>query len=376
MSNHEPEIMGDGLLITHRDTWAGKRRAASTAFIAAAMLVNACATNTVSPAPAPAVVPGTTVAKRPAPTPDLEPARFWAFTAPWDARSDSSLREHAAVLDAAITGWIQLDSVTTRPTLLYADDSSRAGASTRRFALVTSWHGRSFHPAVVRQLGSNAQALAALAARIGRLVSSGGYSGVVLDFEEQSGADTALTARVVSILADSIRAHGASTVAVAIPAADTAAYPTRSFFPAADFVVVMLYDEHWSTSAPGPIATPDWVRRTLGQRIADVGVDHVVAALPLYSYLWRGSSPAEPLSFADAMQAAARANVEIARDPASQSLHATEPGAWDLWSSDAELLVALKNELAALGVTRIALWRLGQEDPAVWPLIAKWSTPR
>jgi len=45
-------------------------------------------------------------------------------------------------------------------------------------------------------------------------------------------------------------------------------------------------------------------------------------------------------------------------------------------SSDAVLLRALRDEVAALGVTRIALWRLGQEDPAVWPLVARWAVPR
>lgn len=348
--------------------------------VAGAIAVNACATNVASPAPAPLPSPATFPAPA-APGPggasaDLVPARFWAFTAPWDARSDTSLRQHEPVLDAAITGWIQLDSLTGHPALLYPDDSSRRGSSTRRFALVTTWHGHGFHPRVVRRLAASARELAAVASRLGHLVSAGDYTGIVLDLEEQSAADTALVARVVAVLADSVRSHGASTVAVAIPAADTAAYPTRAFFPAADFVLVMLYDEHWSTSAPGPIATPDWVRRTLGQRIADVGADHVVAALPLYSYLWRGSRPAESLSFADAQRAAAQANVEIARDPASRSLHAIQPGAWDLWSSDAELLGALRSEVVALGVTRIALWRLGQEDPAVWPLVARWSAPR
>jgi peptidoglycan-N-acetylglucosamine deacetylase len=348
----------------------GKGRAAQVALVAAALVVTACTTNVATPAPAPAPIAPPIVAA------DLRTTRFWGFTAPWDAHSDSSLRKHAPSLDAAITGWIQLDSSTARPKLLYPDDSARAPATMRRFALVTSWHGREFHPALVRRLGSNPRELAVAASRVARLTERHGYTGIVLDLEQQSPQDTGITARVVRAVADSVRAHGASTVAVAVPAADTAAYPTRIFFPAADFVVVMLYDEHWSTSAPGPVATPDWVRRTLGQRISDVGVDRIVAALPLYGYLWRGNKPAEPLSFSDAQRAASQANVEIDRDPASRSLHAIQPGSWELWSSDAELLQALRDEVAALGVTRIALWRLGQEDPGVWKIIDSRSAPR
>ena len=356
-------------VVAHRGIHGGKRRAAPAALLAAAMLIGGCTANVANPAPV-------TTPRAPANSTDLTSERFWAFTAPWDAKSDSSLREHEPVLDVAITGWIQLDSTTGHPELLYADDSARASATTRRFALVTSWHGRGFHPEMVRRLGARPGDLGKAASRVARLVAGGGYSGIVLDLEEQSVADTALTARVLRVLADSVRGHGASTVAIALPAADTAAYPTRAFFPAADFALIMLYDEHWSASAPGPVATPDWVRRTLAQRIADVGADRIVAALPVYGYLWRANEPAEPLSFADAQRAASRAGVEIGRDPASRSLHAIQPGGWELWSSDAESVRALREEVAALGVTRIALWRLGQEDPNVWPLVARWSAPR
>ncbi|HEV8209793.1 MAG TPA: hypothetical protein VGP77_06710, partial [Vicinamibacterales bacterium] len=77
----------------------------------------------------------------------------------------------------------------------------------------------------------------------------------------------------------------------------------------------------------------------------------------------------EPLSFPDGRRAAAQANVDLARDPSSSSLHAIQPSVWELWMTDAELLRALVDQVTDLGVTRIALWRLGQEDPDVWRLL-------
>ena len=305
-----------------------------------------------------------------APTPAVQPVSLWGFTAPWDARSDSSLGANAARLDAAVTGWIQLDSVTGQPTLLYAD-TARIPAGTGRLALVTSWHGQRFHPETVRRLGADPAALGATAGRIADLVSAGRYRGVVLDLEALSQADTGLTIRVVRAFGDSVRRRGESTIALAIPASDTSAYPTRALAQIVDFLVVMLYDEHWSTSGPGPIATPSWVRRTLGQRVAEVGASRIVAALPLYGYLWRPNQPARTLGFDDARRAAIQASVELSRDPASRSLRAIQPGNWELWMSDAELLRALRAEVSALGVTRIALWRLGLEDPAVWSVLRR-----
>lgn len=338
----------------------GQRTRQSLARFAVLAAVVACA-----PSATPVTVPGPASATRLA----RSPASIWGFTAPWDPRSDSTVAAFGARLDAVVTGWIQLDSTSGEPMLLYPDNASRPGMPSRRFALVTSWQGRRFHPELVRRVGADSLSLARIASRIGDIVRVGGYAGVVLDLEDQARGDTTITAAAIRTIGAQARQAGAKTIAVAIPAGDTAAYPTRMLFPAADLAVVMLYDEHWSTSAPGPIATPDWVRRTLGQRVADVGADRLVAALPLYGYLWRGTQPGEPLSFADARRAAAQANVDLVRDPSSTSLHAVQPGVWDLWMTDAELFRVLVDQATAVGVGRIALWRLGQEDPAVWRLL-------
>ena len=305
------------------------------------------------------------------PTPAAPPPAVWGFAAPWDPRSDSSLRANGARLDVAVTGWIQLDSLTGQPTLLYPDDPTHASPTTTRLALVTSYHGQTFHPGAIRSLATDERTLASAAGHLAEITASGRYRGIVLDFEGQAPADTDATVRVVRAFRDSVRARGSSLVAVAIPAADTAAYPTRTFMAVADLLIVMLYDEHWSTSAPGPIATPTWVRRTLGQRVADVGASRIVAALPVYGYQWQAAQVAVPLSFDDARRAATQAGVELLRDPASRSLHAIQPGGWELWQSDSDLLRALRDEVASLGVTKIALWRLGLEDPGVWNVLAK-----
>lgn len=327
------------------------RRSSSLALLLPACALMACGAGTVAPRPA------------------IPPPAVWGFTAPWDQRSDSSLRANSARLDVAITGWIQLDSLTGRPSALYPDDPSLIVSPTMRLALVSTFHGQRFHPEAIRALAADTAALAVAAGRLADLAVRGSYRGIVLDLEGQSAADTALTMRVVRAFSDSVRNRGVSLIAMAVPAGDTAAYPSRPLVAVVDALVVMLYDEHWSTSAPGPVATPLWVRRTLAQRVADVGASRIVAALPVYGYLWRGSGPATPVGFDDARRAAAQASVELTRDPASRSLHAVEAGIWDLWMTDAEHLRALRAEVNALGVTRIALWRLGLEDPAIWSVL-------
>ncbi|MBC7671392.1 MAG: hypothetical protein H7247_03135, partial [Polaromonas sp.] len=136
----------------------------------------------------------------------------------------------------------------------------------------------------------------------------------------------------------------------------------------ADLLLIMLYDQHWATSPPGAITGPQWLRRTLAMRVQESGADRLVAGLPFYGYQWRTNAPTATTSYDEARRLAAEAGVAFDRDPATQSLHAVRAGAdgWELWVTDAVLLDSLRREVSALGVRRVAYWRLGLEDPAVW----------
>jgi spore germination protein YaaH len=292
----------------------------------------------------------------------------WGFTAPWDPRSAASVLAHARQLDAIVFGWIPLDTITGGPFVLYPDSVARLPTSPRRMSIVTSFVGNAFHPSVIRQLALDGAALRRSATAVAAQARRSGSRGLVLDFEGMTGADSDATRLVVAEMARAARAQGVGPVVVAVPASDTVAYPARLFDASADLLLVMLYDQHWSTSPPGPIAAPDWVRRTLGVRAAERGANRLVAALPLYGYLWRPNSVATTIGYEDALKLAAEAGTTLARDPATSTLHATRPGAdgWELWVSDAELVAALEREVSDLGVRRVAFWRLGLEDPAIW----------
>jgi spore germination protein YaaH len=294
---------------------------------------------------------------------------FWAFTGPWDARSDASLRANATRLDGAVTGWIGLDSLTGEPLLpsAYADTIRLPTGTPRRFALVTSWHGLGFHAAPIRALGSDPARLARVASRLARYADSMRYTGLVLDFETLEAADVDAQLAVLRAIRDSAKAHGVTTIAVAVPAEPDAAYPTRALTGVTDFVLVMLYDQHWPGSEPGPISAPDWVTRNLSRVVSEVGASRVVAGLPLYGYHWVKGKPGVGVSFDSGMRNAERDGILMRRDSASRTLRGTSMnGNSAIWLTDATLLEELIRDAERLGVRRFAFWRLGQEDPAVW----------
>jgi spore germination protein YaaH len=297
---------------------------------------------------------------------------FWGFTGPWDERSDESVRAHSKHLARVITGWITLDSISFRPVQLYRDtvapDARLAGQT---MALITTYEGSRFHPEVIRGLASSDEVAAATAGAIAALVDSGAYRGVVIDFEGMTGRDLDALRRVTAAVADSVRAHGVTTVAIAVPAADTTAYPGALLLESADIIMPLLYDQHWSASAPGPIASPEWVRRQLGMRVAEVGAERIVAALPLYGYRWRRAAETEVISFEDARRLSVMTNIALVRDLGSATLNASSPEGWEVWVSDRVLIETLVRDARRLGVTTFALWRLGLEDPGIWEAIGR-----
>jgi spore germination protein YaaH len=301
--------------------------------------------------------------------PASQRADFWGFTGPWDAASDRSVRDYGGQLNAVINGWITIDSASAQPVIPspYADTIRPGGGTPDRMAIVTSWHGDRFHAEPIRRLGRDPQGLASAAGAIARYAQSMRYSGLVLDFETLERADVPALLRVSRAIADSARAHRVRTIAIAIPATDTLAYPARALLGAVDAVVVMLYDQHWSGSEPGPIADPAWVKSVLALRVAEAGgPGRIVAALPAYGYRWQKGKPTESVSFEQATRMASADRTPLERDRSSRFLRTRGGQNSEIWVSDADLLATLVRESQALGVNRFAIWRLGQEDPAIW----------
>jgi spore germination protein YaaH len=131
----------------------------------------------------------------------------------------------------------------------------------------------------------------------------------------------------------------------------------------------MLYDLHWTGGSAGPVVEVSWAKRMLEGRIGEVGADHIIAAFPLYGYRWPSSGSGETVTYADAVRAVTSSGGSLRRDSATGSLQARLSSGGQVWVTDAIQLERLLEVAKEAGVRRVALWYIGQEDPAVWPLL-------
>jgi spore germination protein YaaH len=236
----------------------------------------------------------------------------------------------------------------------------------RRLAVITSFQGSRYHPDVIRGLTESGDAVAVAAGSIASLVASSASQGVILDFQEMTAEDLPTLVDVSRAIADSSRAHSTATVTLMIPAADSSGYPARILGRVADLLLVTLFPEHGVNTPAGPIVSPDWFTRRLGQRVSEAGVNRIVAGIPCDGVRWdkRG---ARRISYLDAVRLAHEANTPIVRDPASGNLHAvSNRDGWELWVADHELVEKLISEGRRIGVTRFALFGLDGADPELF----------
>ena len=291
----------------------------------------------------------------------------WVFTAPWDSASTAALAAGVAPDATIITGWIALDSLGGPPTSLFADPLRRdTTGRPPRYALITSYRKDRFHPEAVRRLARDGNARARASDVVEQVVRDGAYAGVVLDLEALTPDDTAALSVVAGALGAAARRGGATDVAMAVPALDTASYPPRTLLPRVDRLLIMLYDLHWSGSDPGPVVSRSWARQALGTWVAAAGASRVVAAVPTYGYHWRDGMPTDVVGWADVQRLAREAGKPVVRDSASGALKLTLGARNEAWIADGPLAAQLAEDARALGVRTIALWRLGLEDPAIW----------
>lgn len=288
----------------------------------------------------------------------------WGFTAFWDTLSRNSAARNGTSLDGLVTTWIALDTAGKSPAVLFVDSSPDPRIPERRLALITSYVHPSFRPVAIRRLAANPRGLARAASSIAATMASARHRGAVLDFEALEPGDLPALASVVRTLSDTLRARGLGPVVVAVPAADTVAYPGQALLDAgADFLLPMLYDQHWAGGRAGPVSARGWVASTLKVRVKEVGAARLIAGLPLYGYRWPTSGKGVTVTFAEASSAAAGA---LTRDSVTGSLRAALAGGGEVWVTDAALLKGLIAIAEAHGVRRFALWYIGQEDPNVW----------
>jgi len=141
-----------------------------------------------------------------------------------------------------------------------------------------------------------------------------------------------------------------------------------------DRVFVMAYDEHWSSSKPGPVASIDWCNNIAEHSLETIGREKLVMGLPFYGRTWGSVSLDRAFYFSGIQRIMRENNIsseQIARENHIPTFTYDVPNVKvTSYYDDVHSLSIRLDNYYDLGVKGIGFWCLGQEDPRIWSHIS------
>ncbi|MDR2708569.1 MAG: hypothetical protein LBC07_01140, partial [Elusimicrobiota bacterium] len=150
------------------------------------------------------------------------------------------------------------------------------------------------------------------------------------------------------------------------------AYEYEKIAGIVDRVIIMAYDEHWSTSSPGPIASFAWCAQVAQYALAHIPVQKIVMGMPFYGRAWANINPSRAYKhegIANLIASKKIANVNVKDDipyfTYQQTVNVT------VYYENSLTIMKRSKIYYDLKIKNIAFWRLGQEEVSVWDGLAK-----
>ena len=193
--------------------------------------------------------------------------------------------------------------------------------------------------------------------------------GVVFDFENLPASAQRDYVRFIAEAKARFGPKGL-LVTLAVPVGDPD-WNLKAYARFADRLFIMDYDEHYLEGEAGPIASQRWFVDRMREAVSAIGPAKSIMAIANYGYDWeKGNAEAGIVSVEEAWLTAHDSQTKIHFDPDSGNstfAYADDDGhSHIVWFLDAASGWNQLRAADAAGVSAVALWRLGSEDPGIW----------
>lgn len=210
-----------------------------------------------------------------------------------------------------------------------------------------------------------------------------GLDGINLDFEKISAETREHFTQFLREMSVLCRQSGLTlSVDISVPLNSNNAMRLDIQGKAADYVIMMGYDEHWGGCGnPGSVASIGFVSDGLDRVLEHVPAEQVVNALPFYTRVWKTEGTtvtdvAIPISNMKAYLERQNRNDESVWDAvASQNYLEWQNGdtTYQIWLEDVESIGEKLNVMRVKKLGGVAVWRLGYGTKEIWDLVAAYA---
>ncbi len=256
-------------------------------------------------------------------------------------------------------------SVGTYGELVEIPLKKNLGQTQARTHLVVTCEGRALTHFVIDPKYKVVDALVAEIMKAGE-----DYDGIQIDFENIPGRDIANFYSFLKKVSAATKSAG-KIFTVCVPARfrriSDDAFPYEEIAAISDRVMIMAYDEHWSTSVPGPIASYSWCEKVCDYAVSVIPKEKLVMGLPFYGRSWEDENFAKARSFFytnEFLNTHRAGHVEYVDTIPMVEFTATQKITY--WFEDYYSTVKKMSLYSSKGVEKIAFWRVGLEDAETW----------
>ena len=197
------------------------------------------------------------------------------------------------------------------------------------------------------------------------------YDGLQIDFEYVPARDGEA---FLSFLWELRAGLGKKIFSAALPARTRAladdVYDYAKIKPIVDRIFVMAYDEHWSNSKPGPIASMGWCQRVAKHSLDIVGTEKLIMGLPFYGRSWGSINANKAYIYSTIEEIIKEQKIkEIERENGIPFFEYESHLSITVYFEDNYSLSARLEMYKKLGVMATGFWRLGQESQSFWSIM-------
>ncbi len=205
--------------------------------------------------------------------------------------------------------------------------------------------------------------------------------GINIDFENVPKEDGPAYVEFMKELGPYLNKQGIIvSVDMYVPAPWTAHYNRSEVAKSVDYVMVMAYDEHWSTSPEsGSVASIGFVEEGIINTLKEVAKEKIVLGLPYYTRIWAEQVEAGLTVVSSKAYGMTRAyeilmenNAQIIWDDTVKQYYGTyilEGITYKCWLEEEKSIEEKLNLMQKYELAGIAGWKLGLEKPEIWDVL-------
>lgn len=194
------------------------------------------------------------------------------------------------------------------------------------------------------------------------------FDGLCIDMELVPARDSEIFLSFVQELKENLPDK---MISVCVPARvrrlQSEVYPYDELGKMADRVFIMAYDEHWSGSKPGPVASLEWCKNVTLYAKKTIPAEKIIMGIPFYGRTWADKTTSGAWYFSGANRIMAENGSEgVSYEDGIPTFTYTTEVKVTGYMNDLYSVQALASAYKKDGIKKIGYWRIGQEDPEIW----------